>query len=341
MKRVMLALLGLLLAVSLTAQTRTFRIERGTATQEMQAGGLSAAHSSYPVGSKVRVTNPANGLDIEVTITEKIPESTRRIIDLSPGAALALDLGTGGPVLITPTNIAQAVAPPPAEVKADPVPETATATASASEPEKPSLPYNITINNYLTGQDKPAQTASTPQEAPVPQEDKKERPTRRNRSPQARYEPDYSYYDEEPYEYPYMAAEQPVWYHVQPEQPPAWQQQAQPPSWQTAQPPAWQLAQPPEPPPLYTAPPVINIRIIPGLPDPHSDKLYRLFVGTYQGVDNAFRVYQQLQAAGFEVAQEQAGDMCRLYAAGIPASRVYFAAQRLGAIGFEQVWIHE
>jgi hypothetical protein len=99
--------------------------------------------------------------------------------------------------------------------------------------------------------------------------------------------------------------------------------------------------QPASPSSFYTSPPVNNVRIIPGLPDPHSGKVYRLFVGTYQGVDNAFRVYQQLQAAGFEVAQEQAGDMCRLFAAGIPASRVYYAAQRLGAIGFEQVWILE
>jgi hypothetical protein len=92
---------------------------------------------------------------------------------------------------------------------------------------------------------------------------------------------------------------------------------------------------------LYTSPPVNNIRIIPGLPDPHGNKVYRLLVGTYQGVENAFRVHQQLQAAGFDVAQEQAGDMCRLFAVNIPASRVYYAAQRLGAIGFEQVWIHE
>ena len=310
MKRVMLALLGLLLAASLTAQNRTFRIERGTATQEMQAGGLSAAHSSIPVGSKVRVTNPANGLDIEVTITEKIPESSRRIIDLSPGAALALDLGTGGPVMITPTNLTQPVAAPPAEVKAEPVPEATVATATESEKTQP--PYNITINNYLTNQDKPTQAASAPQETSTPQENKQERPTRRNRGP-ARYEPDFSRYDEDDYENPYMDPEPPVWHLVQPAQPPAWQS-AQTPTWQTAQPPAWQPVQPPEPSPLYTAPPVINIRIIPG---------------------------QQLQAAGFEVAQEQAGDMCRLYAAGIPASRVYFAAQRLGAIGFEQVWIHE
>jgi len=92
---------------------------------------------------------------------------------------------------------------------------------------------------------------------------------------------------------------------------------------------------------LFTAPPVNNVRIIPALPNPHSGKTYRLLVGTYPGIDSAFHVYRQLKAAGFEAIQEQAGTMCRVYAAGIPAASVYYAAQRLGAIGFEQVWVHE
>jgi len=64
-------------------------------------------------------------------------------------------------------------------------------------------------------------------------------------------------------------------------------------------------------------------------------------VGTYPSVDGAFHDYRQLQAAGFEAVQEQAGAMCRVYAVGIPAPSVYYAAQRLGAIGFEQVWVQE
>jgi hypothetical protein len=91
----------------------------------------------------------------------------------------------------------------------------------------------------------------------------------------------------------------------------------------------------------YTAPPVNNVRIIPALPSPNSGKIYRLLVGTYPGVDTAYQVYRQLQAAGFEVIQEQAGAMWKVFAAGVPAPSVYYAAQRLGAIGFEQVWIQE
>jgi hypothetical protein len=91
----------------------------------------------------------------------------------------------------------------------------------------------------------------------------------------------------------------------------------------------------------YTAPPVSNVKIIPALPSPHSGRTYRLLVGTYPGVDSAFHVYRQLKTAGFEAVQEQAGNMCRVFAVGIPAPSVYYAAQRLGAIGFEQVWVHE
>jgi len=91
----------------------------------------------------------------------------------------------------------------------------------------------------------------------------------------------------------------------------------------------------------YTADPVSNIQIIPALPSPHSGKTYRLLVEDYSSIESASLLSQQLMRAGFQTVQEQAGTMCRVYAAGIPASSVYYAAQRLGAIGFKQVWIYE
>jgi rare lipoprotein A (peptidoglycan hydrolase) len=72
---------------------------RGMATQEM-TGGLFAAHPILPTGSMVKVTNPKNGKEITVTITKRINPSDNRIIDLSPAAASALDIGFGGPVII-------------------------------------------------------------------------------------------------------------------------------------------------------------------------------------------------------------------------------------------------
>jgi len=81
------------------------------------------------------------------------------------------------------------------------------------------------------------------------------------------------------------------------------------------------------------------MQIIPGLPSPHSGKIYRLIVGYYPSLDGAFQVYRQLMKAGFQAVQEPAGAMFRVFAADIPASSVYYAVQRLGAFGFEKVWI--
>jgi len=344
-KRAMLALIGLFCVINLAAQDSQVRSQRGNATQEMRARGLSAAHSRIPLGSKVRVTNPANGLEIEVTIVEQMLESTRRIIDLSPSAASALEIGAGGPVIVTPLTQPQ---PAPSNVKVTPPPEEKVIPEKVvpEEPEKPQLPFNITIYNYIMNPDNPAQP-----------EEKQERPVRKNRNPRdVEIQPNASAQNDETPELRAEAPEQPaVAQHpvqpaedIPPAQPPVQplaQAPAQPPVQPAVEEPVRPPAQPeapPSKPPLFTAPPVHNIRIIPDrLPDPHSDKTYRLLVGTYPGVDSAFLVYQQLRAAGFDVAQEQAGEMCRVFAAGIPASQVYYAAQRLGAIGFEQVWVQE
>jgi len=75
--------------------------QRGMATQEMaDDDGLFAAHPILPIGSIVKVTNRANDKEIIVIITDRINPSDTRIIDLSPGVALALDIGKGGPVII-------------------------------------------------------------------------------------------------------------------------------------------------------------------------------------------------------------------------------------------------
>jgi uncharacterized caspase-like protein len=81
---------------------RPARTQTGNATQEMQTRGYSAAHNSLPIGSKALIRSLSSGRDVVVTITEQIPTSTRRIIDVSPTAALAIELGFGGPVIVTP-----------------------------------------------------------------------------------------------------------------------------------------------------------------------------------------------------------------------------------------------
>jgi rare lipoprotein A (peptidoglycan hydrolase) len=88
-----------------SAATETKNItQRGIATQEMQADGLSASHPSLRIGSKAHITNIANGKEVDVWITGRISASATRIIDLSPGAARVLDLGFGGPVTMNGTG---------------------------------------------------------------------------------------------------------------------------------------------------------------------------------------------------------------------------------------------
>jgi len=341
-KRVTLVLAGLLCAAALTAQSRPPRTQTGNATQEMQTAGLSAAHNSLPLGSKAKIRNLSNGREIEVTITEQIPTSTRRIIDLSPSAALALELGFGGPVIVTPLgSLPSSPSPEPVEFAPQPVAPAPQPVAPAPQPvaPPPQIPTIAAIEpepmpEYIPEpiwepEPEPPAVAFVPEPLPPPPP-----------APEPIPEPARS-------STPYTVINN--YYIMSPED---WQRLqksgALPLDSGGAMPYGEPSAEPytgPGDPPVsystYTAPPVSNIRIIPAVPSPHSGKTYRLLVGTYPSVDSAFHVYRQLKAAGFEAVQEQAGNMCRVFAVGVPAPSVYYAAQRLGAIGFEQVWVYE
>lgn len=66
---------------------------RPTASGErFDMNGLTAAHRSLPFGSKVRVTNPANGKSVTVRINDRGPFHGGRVIDLSRSAAERLGL---------------------------------------------------------------------------------------------------------------------------------------------------------------------------------------------------------------------------------------------------------
>jgi rare lipoprotein A len=53
-------------------------------------GGTTAAHRSIPFGTRVRVTNRANGKSVVVRINDRGPFTRGRIIDLMPATARAL-----------------------------------------------------------------------------------------------------------------------------------------------------------------------------------------------------------------------------------------------------------
>lgn len=57
---------------------------------------LTAAHRTFPFGTKVRVTNLENKKTVVVRVNDRGPFREGRIIDLSYGAAKELDLIQGG-----------------------------------------------------------------------------------------------------------------------------------------------------------------------------------------------------------------------------------------------------
>jgi len=83
------------------------------------------------------------------------------------------------------------------------------------------------------------------------------------------------------------------------------------------------------------------VRIIPGLPNPGNNRIYRLMVGTFFDSFRASSLVNQLQNAGFEAVQENVDGEYRVFAVRIHASNVENAASRLGAMGFRQVWLYD
>jgi rare lipoprotein A len=56
----------------------------------LNEGALTAAHKTLPCGTRVKVTNKANGRSVTVTITDRGPFIKGRVIDLTPAGARAL-----------------------------------------------------------------------------------------------------------------------------------------------------------------------------------------------------------------------------------------------------------
>jgi rare lipoprotein A len=60
------------------------------------ADGLTAAHRTLPVGTRLQVTNLHNGRRVVVRVTDRGPYVPGRILDLSYGAAKALGMADDG-----------------------------------------------------------------------------------------------------------------------------------------------------------------------------------------------------------------------------------------------------
>jgi rare lipoprotein A len=64
---------------------------RTASGERYDAEALTAAHRTLAFGTRVRVTNLANGRSVVVTVTDRGPHRKGRIIDLSRAAAQKLD----------------------------------------------------------------------------------------------------------------------------------------------------------------------------------------------------------------------------------------------------------
>jgi rare lipoprotein A len=66
--------------------------------ERFNKNALTAAHRTFPMGTRVRVTNLRNGRSVVVRINDRGPYSKGRIIDLSEAAAKQLDMIEAGVV---------------------------------------------------------------------------------------------------------------------------------------------------------------------------------------------------------------------------------------------------
>jgi rare lipoprotein A (peptidoglycan hydrolase) len=71
--------------------------------------GLTAASTTLPLGTHVRVTNPENGRSVEVRINDRGPYVHGRTIDLSRGAAERIGITGAG---VAPVQVASPTATP-------------------------------------------------------------------------------------------------------------------------------------------------------------------------------------------------------------------------------------
>ena len=70
-----------------------FHHGRQTASGEVfDMTGLTAAHRTLPLGTRLRVTNLENGRIVRVRVNDRGPYVTGRILDLSHEAARLLDM---------------------------------------------------------------------------------------------------------------------------------------------------------------------------------------------------------------------------------------------------------
>jgi hypothetical protein len=105
-------LFSLLPVLFCNAQAKELNFRQyGKATQEMKDIGLCAAHSTIPIGSKATIISQSTNKSVEVTVIKRLKPSPDRVIDLSPAAAKAIDMGSSGQVIVETNELSHPVVP--------------------------------------------------------------------------------------------------------------------------------------------------------------------------------------------------------------------------------------
>lgn len=82
--------------------SKKFTGRRTASGERLHHDSLTCAHRTYPFGTQLKVTNPANGRSVIVRVTDRGPYVRGRIIDLSVRAAQELGIIAQGiaPVVV-------------------------------------------------------------------------------------------------------------------------------------------------------------------------------------------------------------------------------------------------
>lgn len=79
---------------------RKFHLRKTASGEIYNMEELTAAHKNLPFGTMLKVTNLKNGKEVWVRVNDRLPQSSKRVIDLSKGAAQELDMIRDGIVKV-------------------------------------------------------------------------------------------------------------------------------------------------------------------------------------------------------------------------------------------------
>ncbi|MFP3040821.1 SPOR domain-containing protein [Treponema primitia] len=339
------SLLSVILAAVCAAQSDPLNfVQTGTATHDMESDDLEAGHAILPIGQEVTVTNLESGAQATVTITERIPPTSSRIINLSGAAAVALAMFDDSTQVTIEAELKRTETPSSAAV---PTPAATTTPADTTAPAAVSA--SVPLPPAVTGTPTAASTAPADAAATVPA----------------------------PAEVSVAAV--PVPYTVPPPPPgPIPTSEIEPivPPWETGHPTPWpvqpsdpllpELAQPwigsierpgingpariPAPPPRVASPPRAvpapvyqgpSVSAAPHMPGPRDNTLYRVQVGAFKARANAQEAFNRLLNAGFSPVFEIQGDLTRVQIPWVRGYEMRALGERLYNAGFREVLLRE